>query len=221
MGTHLTLTASDDHKFDAYRVDPAGTPKGGLVVIQELFGVNRHIRSVADRFAALGYVAIAPALFDRIEAGFESGYSPEEVQAARRFVANPPMQAWILDIAAAREAIADVGKIAVTGFCLGGTLSYGAAANLPGFSVAVGYYGGHIVRMVDQSPKVPTMLHFGELDTHIPMSDVETIKSKQPSIEVYTYKADHGFQCDERDSFSPEAAQIAWGRTLRFIDSHM
>jgi carboxymethylenebutenolidase len=95
MGTHLTLTASDDHKFDAYRVDPAGTPKGGIVVIQELFGVNRHIRSVADRFAALGYVAIAPALFDRIEAGFESGYSPEEVQAARRFVANPPMQAWI------------------------------------------------------------------------------------------------------------------------------
>src|SRR5271169_5831808 len=219
MGTHLTLTASDDHKFDAYRVDPAGTPKGGIVVIQELFGVNRHIRSVADRFAALGYVAIAPALFDRIEAGFESGYSPEEVQAARRFVANPPMQAWILDIAAAREAIADVGKIAVTGFCLGGTLSYGAAANLPGFSVAVGYYGGHIVRMVDQSPKIPTMLHFGELDTHIPMSDVETIKSKQPSIEVYTYKADHGFQCDERDNFSPEAAQIAWGRTLRFIDS--
>src|SRR5271154_3104542 len=91
MGTHLTLTASDDHKFDAYRVDPAGTPKGGIVVIQELFGVNRHIRSVADRFAALGYVAIAPALFDRIEAGFESGYSAEEVQAARRFVANPPM----------------------------------------------------------------------------------------------------------------------------------
>ena len=100
-------------------------------------------------------------------------------------------------------------------------LSYGAATNLPGFSVAVGYYGGHIVRMADQSPKIPTMLHFGELDTHIPMSDVETIKSKQPSIEVYTYKADHGFQCDERDSFSPEAAQIAWGRTLRFIDSHM
>ena len=206
MGTNLKLTASDGHKFGAYRVDPAVTPKGGIVVIQEIFGVNHHIRSVADRFAALGYVAIAPALFDRIEAGFESGYSPEEVQAARRFVANPPMQAWILDIAAAREAIADVGKIAVIGFCLGGSLSYGAAANLPGLSIAVGYYGGHIVRMVDQSPKVPTMLHFGELDTHIPVSDVETIKSKQPSIEVYTYKADHGFQCDERDSFSPEAA---------------
>jgi len=123
MGTHLKLTASDGHKFDAYRVDPAGTPKGGIVVIQEIFGVNRHIRSVADRFAALGYVAIAPALFDRIEAGFESGYSPEEVQGAMRFVANPPMQAWMLDVAAAREAIADAGKIAVTGFCLGGSLS--------------------------------------------------------------------------------------------------
>jgi carboxymethylenebutenolidase len=122
MGTHLKLTASDGHKFGAYRVDPAGTPKGGIVVIQEIFGVNRHIRSVADRFAALGYVAIAPALFDRIEAGFECGYSPEEVQGAMRFVANPPIQAWMLDVAAAREAIADVGKIAVTGFCLGGTL---------------------------------------------------------------------------------------------------
>jgi len=155
------------------------------------------------------------------EALVESGYSPEEVQGAMRFVANPPMQAWMLDVAAACEAIADVGKIAVAGFCLGGTLSYGAATNLPGFSVAVGYYGGYIVRMADQSPKVPTMLHFGELDTHIPMSDVETIKLKQPSVEVYTYYADHGFQCDERDSFAPEAAQIAWGRTLRFIDSHM
>ena len=106
-----------------------------------------------------------------------------------------------------------------TGFCLGGTLSYGAASNLPGFSVAVGYYGGQIVRMADQSPKVPTMLHFGELDAHIPMSDVETIKSKQPSVDVYTYNAGHGFQCDERDSFAAETAQIAWGRTLRFIDS--
>src|SRR5271168_2112127 len=133
MGTHLELIASDDHKFDAYRVNPAGMPKGGIVVIQEIFGVNHHIRSVADRFAALGYVAIAPALFDRLEAGFESGYSPEEVQSARRFVANPPMQAWMLDVAAAREAIADVGKIAVTGFCLGGTLSYDAENNLTSF----------------------------------------------------------------------------------------
>src|ERR1700681_4835169 len=145
MGTHLKLTASDGHKFGAYRVDPAGTPKGGIVVIQEIFGVNHHIRSVVDRFAALGYVAIAPALFDRIEPGFESSYSPEEVQRAIRLVANPPMQAWLLDVAAAREAIADVGKIAVTGFCLGGTLSYGAATNLPSFSVAVGYYGRHVL----------------------------------------------------------------------------
>src|SRR5258708_22375969 len=122
MGTHLKLTASDGHKFGAYRVDAAGTPKGGIVVIQGIFGVNRHIRSVADRFAALGYVAIAPALFDRIEPGFECGYSPEEVQRARRFVANnPPMQGWLADVAAAREAMSDVGKIAVTGFCLGGT----------------------------------------------------------------------------------------------------
>jgi carboxymethylenebutenolidase len=222
MGTHLTLTAADGHKFDAYRADPIGTPKGGIVVIQEIFGVNHHIRSVTDRFAGLGYVAIAPALFDRIEPGFECGYSPEEVQGAMKFVANPPIPGWLQDIAAAREAIADVGKIAVTGFCLGGTLSYGAAANLPGFAVAVGYYGGMIAQMADQAPKIPTMLHFGELDAHIPMSDVATIKEKQPGVEIYTYaNADHGFQCDERGSFQPEAAQIAWGRTLRFIDSHI
>ena len=221
MGTHLTLTASDGHSFDAYRADPVGTPKGGIVVIQEIFGVNHHIRSVADRFAALGYVAIAPALFDRIERGFECGYSAEDVQKAMTFVANPPFQGWILDVAAARDAIADVGKIAVTGFCLGGTLAYAAAANLPGFSVAVGYYGGMIVKMLDQTPQIPTMLHFGEKDAHIPMSDVAAIKAAQPDVEVYTYDADHGFQCDERGSFAPEAAQIAWGRTLRFIDSHM
>src|SRR5260370_6828187 len=110
-----------------------------------------------------------------------------------RFVANPPIQAWMLDVAAAREAIADVGKIAVTGFCLGGTLTYGAATNLPGFSVAVGYYGGQIVRMADQSPKVPTMLHFGELDAHIPMSDVETTQSNQPPVQFYTSNAHPAF----------------------------
>jgi len=222
MGTHLKLTASDGHTFDAYRADPTGTPKGGIVVIQEIFGVNHHIRSVTDRFAALGLVAIAPALFDRIEPGFESGYSPDEIQGAMKFVSNPPIQEWLMDIAAAREAIADAGKIAVTGFCLGGTLAYGAAVNLPGFSVAIGYYGGMIARMAEQAPKIPTMLHFGELDAHIPMSDVDIIKSKQPAVEIYTYaNADHGFQCDERGSFQPEAAQIAWGRTLRFLDSHI
>jgi len=221
MGTHLTLTAADGHAFDAYRADPSGKPRGGIVVIQEIFGVNHHIRSVADRFAALGYVAIAPALFDRIKPGFECGYSPEEVKGAVAYVANPPIADWMSDIAAAREAIADVGKIAITGFCLGGTLTYGAAVNLPGFAVAVGYYGGQIIRMADQTPKIPTMLHFGEKDAHISMSDVATIRSKQPAVEVYTYDADHGFQCDERGSFAPEAAQIAWGRTLRFVDSHM
>jgi carboxymethylenebutenolidase len=221
MGTHLKLTASDGHTLGAYRADPTGAAKGGVVVIQEIFGVNHHIRSVVDRFAALGYVAIAPALFDRIEPDFECGYSPEEREKAMRFIANPPFAAWVQDVAAAGEAIADVGKIAVTGFCLGGTLAYSAAVNLPGFAVAVGYYGGGIAKMADQAPKVPTLLHFGELDQHIPQSDVATIRSKQPGVEIYTYNADHGFQCDERGSFSAEAAQIAWGRTIRFLDSHI
>lgn len=221
MSTHLTLTAADGHTFNAYRADPIGTPKGGIVVIQEIFGVNHHIRSVTDRFAALGYVAIAPALFDRIERNFECGYSQEEVQHAMQLVQARPVAGWMQDIAASRDAIADAGKIGVTGFCLGGSLVYGAAVNLPGFAVGIGYYGGMIASMADQAPKIPTMLHFGELDAHIPMSDVEMIKQKQPGVIVHTYNADHGFQCDERGSFNPEAAQIAWGRTLRFLDSHM
>jgi carboxymethylenebutenolidase len=222
MGTQLTLTASDGHTFSAYRADPEGTPRGGIVVIQEIFGVNHHIRSVTDRFAALGYVAIAPALFDRFQPGFESGYSADEVQKAMALLSNPPFAGWLQDIAASREAIASVGKIAVTGFCLGGTLAYASAANLPGFAVSVGYYGGMIAKMTDQTPKVPTLLHFGGLDAHIPASDVAAIQAAQPGVEIHTYaNADHGFQCDERGSFNPEAAQIAWGRTLRFIDHHI
>src|SRR5258708_25031926 len=158
---NIKLEDRGGNKCGGYCVGRGGMRKGGIGVIQEIFGVNRHIRSVADRFAALGYVAIAPALFDRIEARFESGYSPEEVQRARRFVANnPPMQAWMLDVAAAREAIADVGKIAVTGFCLAGTLSYGAATNLPGFSGAVGYYGGPLLRIAHPSPQIHPPPHF-------------------------------------------------------------
>lgn len=222
MGNHVTLTASDGHTFAAYRAEPIGHPRGAIVVIQEIFGVNHHIRSVTDRFAALGYVAIAPALFDRTERGFECGYSPEDRQKAMSFVANPPFDKWLLDVFAAQEAVASVGKVGVVGFCLGGSLAYAAALKSGAFAAAVGYYGGKVASMADKTPAAPTMLHFGALDAHIPVSDADKIRAAQPGVEVFVYEnADHGFQCDERASFNAEAAQIAWGRTLRFLDTHL
>ena len=218
MGKNITLTAPDGHKLGAYWADPAGTPKGGVVVIQEIFGVNHHIRSVCDRLAAAGYAAVAPALFDRVEPGFECGYSPEEVTAARRFVQNPNFGGFMQDAASAMGELKSAGPVSILGFCLGGTVAFGAACNLEGLASSVCYYGGAIAKMADQKPKCPTQMHFGALDTHIPMSDVEMIRAKRPECDIHVYPgAAHGFSCDERSSFNKEAAAEAWTRTLEWI----
>ncbi|MEP6838538.1 MAG: dienelactone hydrolase family protein, partial [Bradyrhizobium sp.] len=161
MGQDIKLTASDGFKQGAYRADPAGAPKGAIVVIQEIFGVNHHIRSVCDRLAAAGYVAIAPSIFDRIEPNFQCGYTPDEIANARKFVANPDWAAMLLDTQAAIDAVKSVGPVGIIGFCLGGSIAYAAATKLSGLSAAVGYYGGAVVRFADDKPKVPTQLHFG------------------------------------------------------------
>jgi carboxymethylenebutenolidase len=218
MGNHITLTASDGHKLGAYRSDPAGTPKKGVVVIQEIFGVNHHIRTVCDRLASAGYAAVAPALFDRIEPGFESGYSPEEIQAAMRFVQKPDFGGYLRDTAAAMGELKPAGPVSIMGFCLGGSVSFASACDLDGLVSAVCYYGGHIVKIADKKPKIPVMMHFGALDKHIPLSDVETIRQKRPECEVYVYEgADHGFNCDERASYNKGAAGLAWQRSLDWI----
>src|SRR5579872_3422687 len=218
MGKNLTLTASDGFKLGAYRADPAGTAKKGVVVIQEIFGVNHHIRNVCDRLATAGYAAVAPALFDRIEPGFESGYSPEEIQAAMRFVQNPDFPAFLRDTAAVIAELKSVGPVSIIGFCLGGTVAFASACNLDGLASAVCYYGGFIAKMADQKPKIPVMMHFGALDKHIPLSDVETIRQKRPECEIYVYPgADHGFNCDERASYNKEAAALAWQRSLDWM----
>ena len=173
MGLSLTLTASDGHKLGAYGADPSGQPKGGIVVIQEIFGVNHHIRSVVDRLAAEGYAALAPALFDRTQPNFQSGYTPDEVANARKFVANPDWDAMLRDTQAAIEELDDVGPLAIMGFCMGGTVSFLAACRLSGLSAAVCYYGGGIGRFADEKPKCPTQMHFGRKDAHIPMDVVE------------------------------------------------
>jgi len=218
MGRPLSLTAADAHRLGAYRADPEGPPKGGVVVLQEIFGVNHHIRSVCDRFAALGYTAVAPALFDRFARDFQSGYSPDEVARARQFLTSIDWDAFVRDTAAAVDALRPAGPVAVIGFCLGGSIAFLTATKIDGLAAALCFYGGQIARFADTSPRCPTQMHFGEKDAHIPMSDVEAIRSRRPDCEVHVYPAEHGFYCDERPSFHAESAAIAWGRSLAFLD---
>jgi carboxymethylenebutenolidase len=222
VGKHVTLTAADKHQLGSYRADPAGKPKGAVVVIQEIFGVNSHIRNVTDRFAQEGYVAIAPALFDRSQKDFQSGYTPEEVAVARKFIARPDWDAMLRDTQAAIDEVKSAGPVAVVGFCMGGSVAFLSATRLSGLAAAVGYYGGAIARNADEKPKCPVQLHFGEKDQGIPLSDVETIKQKRPEIEIYTYPgAGHGFSCDERASYDKASADLAWQRTQAFLAKHM
>jgi carboxymethylenebutenolidase len=222
VGKDIKLKASDGFQLGGYRADPAGTPKGAIVVIQEIFGVNHHIRAVCDRLAGAGYVAVAPAIFDRIEPNFQSGYSPDEIAVARKFIANPDWAAMLTDTQAAIDSVRDVGPVGIIGFCLGGSIAYAAATKLSGLSAAVGYYGGVIVRFADDKPKVPTQLHFGEKDHGIPLTDVEAIKAKRPDVEVFVYPgAEHGFNCDERASYNKASADIAWPRSLDFFAKHL
>ncbi|QPF84757.1 dienelactone hydrolase family protein [Bradyrhizobium genosp. L] len=222
MGQDIRLKASDGFEFGTYRADPASAPKGAVVVIQEIFGVNHHIRSVCDRLAKEGYVTVAPSIFDRSEPGFQSGYSPDEIANARKFVANPDWAALLRDTQAAIDAVKSAGPVGIIGFCLGGSIAYAAATKLNGLSAAVGYYGGVIARFADDKPTVPAQLHFGEKDSGIPLSDVETIKSKRPEVEIFIYPgAQHGFHCDERASYDKASADIAWPRSLEFFAKHL
>jgi carboxymethylenebutenolidase len=222
LGKQFTLTAKDQFQLGAYRADPSGKPKGGMVVIQEIFGVNHHIRAVCDRLAGEGYVAVAPALFDRTEKNFECGYTPDEIANARKYVANPDWEAMMRDTEAAIKDIKSVGPTGIMGFCLGGTVAYLAACRLSGLSASVCYYGGGIVRFADEKPKCATQMHFGENDAGIPLTDVEKIKEKRTDCEIYVYKdAGHGFHCDERASFHKPSADLAWGRSMAFLQKNM
>jgi len=222
VGQDIKLTASDHFQLGAYRADPATAPKAAAVVIQEIFGVNHHIRAVCDRFAGNGYTAIAPSIFDRIEPNFQCGYSPDEVAVARKFVANPDWTAMLRDTQAAIDAVKDIGPVGIIGFCLGGSVAYAAATKLSGLSAAIGYYGGAVVRFADDKPKVPTQLHFGEKDAGIPLTDVEIIRAKRPDVEIFVYPgAQHGFSCDERASYDKPSADLAKQRSLEFFVKHL
>lgn len=221
MGETITLTCKDGVRISAYRARPVGKPKGGIVVLQEIFGVNHHIRAVADRFAAAGYLAIAPALFDRVEKGVELGYGMEDRPRAMEIRGRTKIDDTLADVAAAIEAAKEGGKVGVVGYCWGGTLAYAAAARLPGVSAAVGYYGGGIAGIAAERPRAPLMLHFGERDKHIPLSDVDKIRAAQPEVPVFVYAADHGFNCDERESYDALAAAEAELRTMKFFAAEL
>jgi carboxymethylenebutenolidase len=217
MGSMIKLTAEDGHKLSAYKAKPAGEPKGGVVILQEIFGVNSHIQEVCDEYAKLGYVAIAPALFDRVAPGMTLNYEQTDIQEGIGYMAQVAAEDALKDVDAAAKEIADAGSIVMIGYCWGGSLAYFAACRLSSINKAVGYYGGMIAQNIEEEPKVPIILHFGDEDASIPMSAVEKIKEKRPDIPVYVYPAGHGFNCDHRASYDAESAKLALERTLEFI----
>lgn len=214
------LIATDGHRLDAYEVNPDGA-SAAVVIVQEIFGVNAHIRSVVDRYASFGYRAIAPAMFDRVERGVELDYDAADVEQG---IALRQKLSWddsVLDVAAAVEHVSDTGAVAVVGYCYGGSMAWLAAASLP-IAAAVGYYGGQVVDFIDRTPQVPTMLHFGAVDHAISVDDVRMVAERHPDVAVHIYDdAGHGFNCDARGSYHPEAAALAEERTREFLDLHL
>lgn len=222
MGKTITLTAEDGHQFSAYRAEPAGTPRGGIVVIQEIFGVNQHIRKVTDSFAAEGYLCLAPAIFDRVDRNFEIGYTPADVEHGRATRGKIQLDDMVSDIRAAVKALqAEKLKVGVVGYCLGGTLAWLSSTRIDGVAAAVGYYGGGVAASATETPRGPVLLHWGETDASIPPDHWETVKKAHPSVPMHVYPAGHGFHCDERGSFHAESSQLAHQRTLAFFRQHV
>jgi carboxymethylenebutenolidase len=224
MGLNVELTAADGHRLSAYLAEPAGTPRGGIVVIQEIFGVTRHIRAVADQYAAAGFLAAAPALFDRVERNVDVPYT--DMQTGFGYVKALKIDQVMLDIQAGIDRAAPgrvagaTGKVGVVGYCWGGTMAYLAAARLK-IAAAVAYYGGGIHNHTDEKPRVPVMFHFGEKDTHIPTSAIEQIKAAYPEGIYHMYPAGHGFNCTDRASFDAASAKFALARSLEFLHRYV
>ncbi len=213
MPNWTNLTAEDGHTLAAYRATPDGTPRGAVVLLQEIFGVNGHIRSLVDGFAADGYDTIAPALYDRIEPGIELDYSDEDVTRGRELRASIAIDDVMRDVAAARDAVKTSGKVGVVGYCWGGTLAWLSATRL-GVDCAVGYYGSMTIDFVDETPTCPMTMMLGETDATFPPENIEAIRAKHPDAVVFTYPAGHGFACDQRGSWHEHSARLARERTL-------
>jgi carboxymethylenebutenolidase len=228
MGHMIELKAADGTTFPAYVAGPAGNPKakGGLVVLQEIFGVNSHIRSVADGYAADGYFVVAPSTFHRVQPGVELGYTEADMGTGFGFktaVEGLPAPGVMADIQAAIDHAAQAGKVGIVGYCWGGLLTWRAACTLEGLSAAAPYYGGGMTAGAEpeRKPRVPVMVHFGDQDHWIPLDTVEAFKKAQPDVAVHVYNANHGFNCDQRGSYNEAAAKLARERTLAFFAQHL
>jgi len=220
MSEFTTLMARDGHEFQAWLAPPPGRPRGAIVVVQEIFGVNSHIRAVTDGYAAEGYVGIAPCLFDRVRRGIELSYSAAEMQEGQGYVKQLKEEQTRADMAAAIAVVKNSGRVGVVGYCWGGTIAYVAACDLP-IACAVAYYGGSITKQLHKHPKCPVMYHFGELDKHIPASDIDQIRAADPKGQFFLYAAGHGFNCDQRDSYDAASAKLARERSLAFFAKHL
>lgn len=228
MGSFTTLTAADGHELQAYVAVPEGPSIGGLVVIQEIFGVNGHIRSVADSYAKDGFYAIAPAIFDRVEKDVELKYEGEDMQKAVALMQKLDPKTVLMDVAAAfHEAETKSGKdVGVVGYCYGGFTSWLTATRGEDYEMqpacAVGYYAGGIGKVADEEPSCPVLLHFGAADTHIGPDQIEAVRSAHPEVTIHIYEgAEHGFNCNVRSSYNPEAAKLARERTLAFLKENI
>ncbi|HEV8474551.1 MAG TPA: dienelactone hydrolase family protein [Methylomirabilota bacterium] len=222
MGEMINLTAEDGFKLDAYKATPKGTPRGALVVIQEIFGVNHHIKNVTDGFAADGYVALAPAIFDRVERGFETGYQQADIERGRAVRGKLTIEDAVKDVRAAVKELQKTGlKVGVVGYCFGGTLAWLAATRIDGIAAAVSYYGGGVADAAEEKPKCPVIFHWGETDASIPKEHWDKVRKNHPNLTQYVYPAGHGFQCDERASYHEPSARQARERTIPFFRQHV
>ncbi|WP_142847333.1 dienelactone hydrolase family protein [Telmatospirillum sp. J64-1] len=222
MGHFITLTAADGHQFSAWRAAPKHRPaRAGLVLVQEIFGVNAHIRSVAEAFAAKDFAVIAPALFDRVRRDTELGYEAKDIAEGRELRGRLNWEDPLRDIEAARRQIAaETAKVGVVGYCWGGSLSFLSACRL-GFDAAVCYYGAQIADFAEEKPNCPVMMHFGERDSSIPAEARDRIRKAQPDAEIHLYDAGHGFNCDMRTDYHPQSAELAMERTLNFFERYL
>lgn len=223
MGEWIMLGASDGFALNAYRAAPSGPARGGVVVIQEVYGVNHWVRSVADRYAEHGYLAVAPAMLDRVEFGYQSDrYGPEQFVVVGEMMKRFDHRLAMVDVAAAVGAAAEGGKVGITGFCFGGRISWVAGHHGLGLAAVSGYYGGGIPNYIGLVPSVPTEMHYGDNDKGIPLEQIEALKARHPAVDIYLYPTGHAFCNSERPSnFNHDACKKASARTLAFFRKHL
>lgn len=235
MGRWIEVIAEDGHRMPAWDATPDKPARGAVVVIQEIFGVNSHIRSIADGFAADGYHAIAPALFERVQKGFETGYGDDDIKAGRALAQKAGVDDVMKDLAAtvkvalaagAGAARADgtpgaAGRVGIVGYCWGGTMSWVSAARVDGLACAIVYYGGSIANFVDEQPQCPVLCHFGKRDRTPSPEQARSVLAAHPQVEGHFYDAGHGFNCDQRSSYDADASKLARQRTLAFLAGHV